>query len=76
MTFSWCGYGYAETEVTPDITLSCHLTGAGVSSDHGSVGVSRPPCFALDLRGEYGPRRPEKVKWFDRPIAGYAHGTA
>jgi hypothetical protein len=25
MTFSWCGYGYAETEVTPDITLSCHI---------------------------------------------------
>jgi len=40
MTFSWCGNGYAETEVTPDITLHCHITGAGVSSDHGSVRIT------------------------------------
>src|SRR5690348_15959611 len=35
MTFSWCGYGFAGAEVTPDITLSCHITGAGIPSDHG-----------------------------------------
>jgi hypothetical protein len=61
MTFSWCGYGYAETEVTPDITPSCHITGAGVHQIT-DRSLSRPPCFALDLRREYGPRRPEKVK--------------
>jgi hypothetical protein len=75
MTFPWCGYGYAETEVTPDITLSCQSLAQAFHQIKGRS-VSRPPCFALNLRGEYGPWRSEKVKWFDRPIAGYAHGTA
>jgi len=38
-------------------------TGAGVHQIT-DRSLSRPPCFALDLRREYGPRRPEKVKWF------------
>src|SRR6185437_2332331 len=50
MTFSWCGYGYADTEVIPDTTLSCHITGAGVSSDHGPVGVTN----ALPRAGSAG----------------------
>jgi hypothetical protein len=46
------------------LTSPCPATSlAGVSSDRGSV-RAMPPCFALHLRREYGPRRPEKVKWF------------
>src|SRR5690348_6008544 len=39
MTFSWCGYGYAETESPLTSPLSCHIA-AGVSADHGSVGIT------------------------------------
>jgi len=61
MTFSWCGYGYAETEVTPDITLSCHILAQAFIRSR--IGPYHGRLAALWICGaQYGPRRPEKVK--------------